>query len=87
MKLSWELSNCFYVIEFTVSERMPALNIDVPHVGTRGGSIRKRYFGQLEGVDPELRDRIYAEAERAGVSRVEYIESLFRSRLSAAEGE
>ncbi len=87
VKLSWELSNCFYVIEFTVSDRMPALNIDVPHVGTRGGSIRKRYFGQLEGVDPELRDRIYAEAERAGVSRVEYIESLFRSRLSAAEGE
>jgi hypothetical protein len=76
------LSNCFYVIEFSVSDRPPPINIDVPHVGTRGGSIRTRYFGQLEGVDPDLRDRIYAQAERLGISRVEYIELLLRGGLS-----
>jgi SAM-dependent methyltransferase len=82
VRLSWELSNCFYVIEFSVSDRPPPINIDVPHVGTRGGSIRTRYFGQLEGVDPDLRDRIYAQAERLGISRVEYIELLLRGGLS-----
>ncbi|MCK9380262.1 MAG: methyltransferase domain-containing protein [Sulfuritalea sp.] len=82
VRLSWELSNCFYVIEFSVSDRTPPINIDVAHMGTRGGSIRTRYFGQLEGVDPALRDRIYAEAERLGMSRVEYLESLFRSGLA-----
>lgn len=82
VRLSWELGNCFYVIEFSVCDGPPSINIDVPHVGTRGGSIRTRYFGQLEGVDPALRDRIYAEAERLGMSRVEYIESLLRGGLS-----
>lgn len=82
VRLSWELSNCFYVIEFSVSDRALPINIDVPHVGTRGGSIRTRYFGQLEGVDPALRDRIYAEADRLNMSRVEFIESLLRGGLS-----
>jgi len=82
--LSWELSHCFYVIEFNVAERAPAIDIDVPHVGTRGGSIRTRYFGQLEGIDPALRDSVYAEASRRGMSRVEYIESLFRSGMAAS---
>ncbi len=81
VRLSWELSNSFYVIEFSVSDQPPPINIDVPHIGKRGGSIRTRYFGQLEGVDPTLRDRVYTEAERLAMSRVEYIESLLRSGL------
>ena len=49
VNLSWELSNCFYVIEFTVSDTLPHVNIDVPHIGKRGGSIRSRYFGSSRG--------------------------------------
>lgn len=79
--LSWELSNCFFVIEFTVSDTPPYVNIDVPHVGRRGGTIRTRYEGQLEGVDPALRDRVYAESEKQGISRVELIERLLKSGL------
>lgn len=82
VKLSWELSNCFYILEFSVSSEPLPININVPHVGKRGGSIRTRYFGQLEGINPDLRDLIYIEAERLGVSRVEYIESLLRSGFS-----
>lgn len=79
--VSWELANCFYVIDFTVGDAPPRVDIDVPHVGRRGGSIRTRYFGQLEGVDPALRDRAYAEAEKRGMSRVEYLEQLLRRGL------
>lgn len=78
VKLSWELSHCFYVIEFTVSKDLPQINIDVPHIGKRGGSIRTRYHGQLEGIDPSLRNKIYAEAEKKGMSRVEYLEKLIK---------
>lgn len=81
VRLSWELSNCFYVIEFNVADALPPIDIDVPHAGTRGGSIRSRYFGQLEGVDPELRDRVFSEAARRGISRVEYLESILKSGL------
>ena len=76
VKLTWELSHCFYVIDFIVSEAAPAININIPHMGKRGGSIRTRYHGQLEGVNPELRDKVYAAAEKLGMSRVEYLEQL-----------
>lgn len=78
VRLSWELSNCFFVIEFTVSDKPLYIDIDVPHVGKRGGSVRSRYLGQLEGVDPSLKEKLYAEAEKQGVSRVAFIEGLLK---------
>ena len=85
VELSWELSNCFYVVTMTVCYSPISIDISVPHVGRRGGSMRTRYFGQLEGVDPTLRDAVYSRAERLGVSRVELIESILRSGLTAKE--
>jgi len=81
VNISWELSNCFYVIDFQVSDATLPLNIDMPHLGKRGGTIRTRYFGKLEGVTPSLRNEIYSEAERRGVSRVSYIEAALRQAL------
>jgi len=75
---SWEMENCFYVIEFTVSDHSLQIDIDIPHVGRRGGSIRTRYYGQLEGIDPELRNFLYKEAERLDISRVDYLERLLK---------
>lgn len=80
--LSWELCNTFYVIEFSVATDPLPIDVDVRHLGARGGTVRTRYFGQLEGVDPGLRDRVNAEAERRGLSRVEYLESILRRALS-----
>lgn len=85
VNLSWELLNCFYVIDFVVSAASPKINMDVPHLGKRGGSLRTRYFGQIEGINPELRDKIYAEAEKRKVSRVEYLESILRDSLSVTK--
>jgi hypothetical protein len=82
VNLSWELCNTFFVIEFVVSDVPLPINIDVPHIGRRGGSIRTRYQGQVEGIDPALRDQLYAEAEKLGVSRVEYLESLLKKGLN-----
>lgn len=79
--LSWELGNSFYIIEFQASTEPQSVNIDVPHVGTRGGTIRSRYFGRLEGIDPALRDRAYEAADRLGISRVEFLESVLRESL------
>lgn len=81
VKLSWELSNCFYVIEFQASTEPLPVNIDVPHLGMRGGTIRSRYFGRMEGVDPALRDRVYHEAASRGMSRVAFLESALRASL------
>jgi SAM-dependent methyltransferase len=80
--LSWELSNSFFVVSFTVSRDPLPFDIDVPHVGRRGGSMRTRFYGQLEGVDPCLKTEVFDEAERQKVSRVELIERLLRAGLA-----
>ena len=80
--LSWELSNSFFVVSFTVSRDPLPFDIDVPHVGRRGGSMRTRFYGQLEGVDPCLKTEVFDEAGRQKVSRVELIERLLRAGLA-----
>ncbi|RUR08739.1 class I SAM-dependent methyltransferase [Legionella sp. km772] len=85
VKLSWELYHCFYVIEFIVSKEALPINIDVPHKGKRGGTIRSRYYGQLEGIDPLLKDKVYAAAEKQGLSRVEYLERVLNAACNAVD--
>jgi SAM-dependent methyltransferase len=72
--LSWTLGNCFYVIDFEVSNVGPYMNIDVPHKGWRGGSMRTRYFGQLEGVTPKTREKVIEKAKQEGISVHEWLE-------------
>lgn len=82
VRLSWEVGNCFYVIDYATAATPPPVDIDVRHLGRRGGSVRTRYEGRLEGIDPVLRDRIYAEAEARGTSRVDFLEELLRTGLA-----
>lgn len=75
---SWVLGNCFYVIDYCVSKHGPRMNIDVPHRGRRGGTARTRFFGQLEGVLPETRERVIRAAAEAGLSVHEWLENALR---------
>jgi len=81
VKLSWVINNCFYVIEYMVGEKEWSANIDLPHLGRRGGSIRTRHYGKLEGINPNLKDKFYKEAEKRGISRVEFLESLIKKEI------
>ncbi|NND81377.1 MAG: class I SAM-dependent methyltransferase [Gammaproteobacteria bacterium] len=79
--LSWEVGYYFYVIEYTASNSDLPIEISIPHVGKRGGSIESRYFGVLEGVNPKLKETLYEEAERRGLGRVEFLEAVLRDGL------
>jgi SAM-dependent methyltransferase len=78
--LSWILGNCFYIIDFEVSDNGPLMDIDVPHKGRRGGSMRSRYFGQLEGVTVESKKFVLEEAERQGISVHDWLEQCIRDK-------
>lgn len=82
VNLTWVLGNCFYVIDFEVASSLPFMNIDIPHKGTRGGSMRKRYFGLLEGVAPTLKAQIELAATNAGTSRTEWLEQVLTKALA-----
>ncbi len=76
--LRWILGGCFYLIDFKVGDGPPPVNIDLPHKGWRGGTMRTRYYGQLEGVTPEARKMAIEAAKAQGVSVHEWLDSLVR---------
>jgi hypothetical protein len=67
------------VIDFEVSDIGPFMNIDVHHKGLRGGSMRTRYFGQLEGVTEESKKFVLEDAKRRGISVHDWLEQVIRN--------
>jgi ubiquinone/menaquinone biosynthesis C-methylase UbiE len=82
VNLTWTLGNCFYLISFTVSESGPYINMDVKHKSPRGGTIRTRFFGQLEGVSPGLIQLISEEAKHRKISIHDLLEKFINDGLS-----
>ena len=73
VRLEFVLENCFYFLRFKKDSKFPNVNIDIKHIGPRGGSIRSRYFGMLEGIDPDLAAQIPNAAKANGLSVYEYL--------------
>jgi SAM-dependent methyltransferase len=80
VNLSWVLGNCFYLVRFDVSEKGPFMDIDLPHKGRRGGTMRTRYFGLLEGVTEESKKFVLEDAERLDISVHDWLEQAIRSK-------
>lgn len=78
----WIMNGAFYVIDFTVGEGEPFLDIDIPFPGWRGGSHRTRYYGKLDGVAPEVRQQVVDAAARAGMSITDWLEKTLREALN-----
>jgi ubiquinone/menaquinone biosynthesis C-methylase UbiE len=76
--LRWVLGGCFYLIDFTVGDGTPPVDLDLPHQGWRGGSLRTRYYGRLEGVTPEARKMALAAAKREGMSVHAWLDAVVR---------
>lgn len=81
VQLNYVLGNCFYLIGFTSGKSLPYMNIDVQHKGARGGTARTRYFGQIEGVTPEIRSRFYDRAREMHISAHELLEKILADHL------
>ena len=79
----WILNGAFFVVDFTVGEGEPPLDLDVEFPGWRGGSHRTRYFGKLDGVAPDLRQRIVDSAAKQGVSITAWLERTLKHALEA----
>jgi ubiquinone/menaquinone biosynthesis C-methylase UbiE/uncharacterized protein YbaR (Trm112 family) len=76
--LRWVLGCCFYLIDYRVGEGTPSLNLDLLHKGRRGGSLRTRYYGQLEGVSLEAKKMAQEAALKSGLSFYEWLDRLVK---------
>ncbi len=82
VNLSWILGNCFYFIDYTKSAKGPHINPDIQHIGWKGGSMRTRYFGQVEGVSPDLKNKMYEAAKKNQVSVHDWLNAAIKDALS-----
>jgi SAM-dependent methyltransferase len=82
VRVSWELGYYFYVVDYTVCDQPLFLNPNVWHLGRRGGTMHARYHGVLEGIDPNLKEKIYSAAEFNGISRVEFLQEILSVGLA-----
>lgn len=78
----WVIGGAFYVVDFTVGEGEPFLDIDIEFPGWRGGSHRTRYYGKLDGVSPELRRQVIERAAAEGLSTTAWLEKTLTEKLS-----
>jgi ubiquinone/menaquinone biosynthesis C-methylase UbiE/uncharacterized protein YbaR (Trm112 family) len=74
----WILGSCFYLIDFRREDGPPRLNLDLPHKGKRGGTLRTRYYGQLEGVSLEAKKMAQEAAAKNGMSLHEWLDRIIR---------
>jgi ubiquinone/menaquinone biosynthesis C-methylase UbiE len=79
----WVIGSCFYLIDFTVGEGTPPLNLDLPHEGWRGGTMRTRYFGRLEGVTSEAKQMAIEAARRSGLSLHQWLDKVVRQAATS----
>ena len=75
-RLRWIIGEVFYVIDFVVGVGTPPANLDFSIPGPRGGTHRTRYYGQLEGVSPEVKRAAQEAAARSGKSMHDWLSEL-----------
>jgi len=86
VEVRWVIGSCFYLVAFTVGDGLPKLNLDLEHVGFRGGSLRSRHWGRLEGIDPKLKEEFQVRAKSTGFSERQVLEGLLKTWLRQNEG-
>jgi hypothetical protein len=74
----WVVGGVYYLIEFTVGEGEPKADFDFPIPGRRGGTLRTRYYGKLEGVTPETFELAQQARDASGKSMHDWIDEAVR---------
>jgi ubiquinone/menaquinone biosynthesis C-methylase UbiE len=78
--LRWIIQNAYYIIEFEVGKEGPKIDLDLPILGSRGGTHRTRYYGQLEGVSEEAKNLATKLAAENNVSLHQWLDDAIREK-------
>ena len=76
--LKWILGNAYYALDYRIGDTLPKVNMDLPHKGRRGGTLRTRWFGRLEGVTPETKALAERVVDKLDTSMHQWLEDLVR---------
>jgi ubiquinone/menaquinone biosynthesis C-methylase UbiE len=74
----WINGNVHYVFDYTVGIGEPSGNFDLEIPGARGGSFNTRYYGKLEGVTKETKEKAILAQKKTGKSMHKWMDELIR---------
>jgi ubiquinone/menaquinone biosynthesis C-methylase UbiE len=78
LSVQWVVGGVYYLIEFEVGDGEPKANFDFEIPGKRGGTLRTRYYGKLEGVTLEAKELAQQVREQTGKSMHEWLDHVVR---------
>ena len=78
VRLRWVIGGVFYLIDFRVGEGEPKADFDFEIPGPRGGTLRTRYLGQLEGVTLETKRLAEQARGKRGISMHTWLDEVVR---------
>ncbi|RQP24375.1 methyltransferase domain-containing protein [Piscinibacter terrae] len=88
VRLQWVVGAAYYLIDFEVGEGEPPADFDIEIPGARGGTLRTRYHGRLEGVSPETLALARKAREKSGQSMHHWLDDVVRAAaLKALEDD
>lgn len=77
--LRWVVGGVYYLLDFRVGEGEPKADFDLEIPGKRGGTLRTRFYGRLEGVKPETHELAVKARDKSGKSMHEWLDSVVRA--------
>jgi hypothetical protein len=83
--VKWVIGGVYYLISFVVGVGEPVGNFDLEIPGKRGGTLRTRYAGQLEGVTEETKKLVLEAAEKDNVSVHKWLDKALRSIIAVTK--
>jgi SAM-dependent methyltransferase len=81
VSVEWILNNTFYLVKFNKGNDNWSIDLNVKHKGYRGGSIKTRFFGKLEGINPSLRNKFYKKLKKLNINRVSALEEIIKDYI------
>jgi len=76
--IRWILGNVHYVVDYSVGEGEPIGNFDLKMPGERGGTFNTRYYGKLEGVAIETKNKVIEAQKLSGKSMHEWLDEIIQ---------
>jgi ubiquinone/menaquinone biosynthesis C-methylase UbiE len=87
VRLQWVVGAAYYLIDFEVGVGEPPADFDIEVPGARGGTLRTRYEGRLEGVSPETLALARRARDKSGRSMHRWLDDAVRAAALKTLGE
>ncbi len=78
VSVHWVIGGVFYLIDFEVGDGEPKGDFDYEIEGVRGGTLRTRLEGELEGVTKEAKEMAFKAAKAKGLTLHKWLDTLVK---------